>query len=64
MKSRLITFKEAAARISLSRSEIYRRVANGTFPTPVRLGPKRVAFVEHEVEAWIAERIGGENADG
>ena len=64
MSKRLITITEAAARVSLSRTEIYRRVANGTFPSRVRLGPKRIAFVEHEVEAWIANRIQGGRANG
>lgn len=37
---------------SLSTSEIYRRIAAGTFPTQVTLGPKSVAWVEAEVLAW------------
>lgn len=57
MSKRLITITEAAARVSLSRTELYRRMANGTFPSRVRLGPKRVAFVESEVDAWIASHM-------
>ncbi len=37
---------------SLSTSEIYRRIAAGTFPAQVNLGPKSVAWVEAEVLAW------------
>ncbi|RRV36856.1 AlpA family phage regulatory protein [Pseudomonas sp. o96-267] len=37
---------------SLSTSEIYRRIAAGTFPTQITLGPKSVAWLEAEVLAW------------
>ncbi len=37
---------------SLSTSEIYRRIAAGTFPAQVNLGPKSVAWIEAEVLAW------------
>jgi len=38
---------------SLSTSEIYRRIAAGTFPTQITLGPKSVAWLEAEVLAWL-----------
>lgn len=37
---------------SLSTSEIYRRMADGTFPKQIRLGPKSVVWDESEVLAW------------
>ena len=37
---------------SLSTSEIYRRIAAGTFPTQITLGPKSVAWIEAEVLEW------------
>lgn len=37
---------------SLSTSEIYRRIAAGTFPAQVALGPKSVVWIEAEVLAW------------
>jgi prophage regulatory protein len=40
---------------SLSTSEIYRRIAAGTFPKQVKLGPKSVAFIEAEILAWCDE---------
>jgi prophage regulatory protein len=40
---------------SLSTSEIYRRIAAGTFPAQVNLGPKSVAWIESEVLAWCDE---------
>ena len=42
---------------ALSTSEIYRRIAAGTFPAQVTLGPKSVVWIESEVLAWCEARI-------
>jgi prophage regulatory protein len=42
---------------TLSTSEIYRRIAAGTFPKQISLGPKSVVWIESEVLAWCEERI-------
>ena len=54
-KERLIRFPEAIRRTSKSRAGIYAAINRGDFPKPVKLGPKSVAFVEAEVDAWIAD---------
>ena len=36
----------------LSRSTLYRLVANKQFPRPVRLGPRAVAWRRTDIEAW------------
>jgi prophage regulatory protein len=46
----------------LSRSEIYRRVSEGTFPKPVKLGERASAWPAHEVMAWVAARIAARDA--
>lgn len=38
----------------LSRSAIY---AAADFPKPVPIGPRAVAWVEAEVQRWMAERV-------
>ena len=45
------------ARTGLSRSSIYQYVSVGVFPKPVQLGPRAVAWVADEIEAWITQRI-------
>jgi prophage regulatory protein len=45
------------ARTGLSRSSIYLRVADGSFPRPISLGARAVGWVESEVEGWIASKI-------
>lgn len=49
---RFIKLAEVKTLTTLSTSEIYRRIAAGTFPTQVTLGPKSVAWVEAEVRGW------------
>ena len=49
---RFIKLTEVKTLTSLSTSEIYRRIAAGTFPTQITLGPKSVAWLEAEVLAW------------
>lgn len=45
----------------LSRSSIYLRVSQGTFPKPVPLGPRCVGWPENEVAAVNAARIAGKS---
>lgn len=42
---------------TLSRSTIYKRMAEGTFPKAVRLGSNSVGWLACEVQAWIRARI-------
>lgn len=41
----------------LGRSTIYNYITDETFPKPVSLGARAVAWVESEVQDWILERI-------
>lgn len=53
----LMSPKEAAAAVSLSRPLLTMMAAEGHFPKPVRLTERRIAFVRAEVQAWINEKI-------
>ena len=44
-------------RTGLSRSTVYQRVTEGSFPRPVSLGARAVGWIETEVEEWIASQI-------
>ncbi|WP_083961015.1 helix-turn-helix transcriptional regulator [Thermomonas fusca] len=58
----LLRLREVCRRTGKSRSEVYRRIAAGDFPQPVKLGERASAWPEHEVSAWIAERIAARDA--
>lgn len=53
---------QVKARTGLSRSEIYRRIAAGDFPQPVKIGQRSTAFNAAEVDRWIADRIAARDA--
>lgn len=55
--SRLIRLPKVKDCTGLSTTDIYRRIAAGTFPAQVTLGPKSVAWVEGEIMAWCEARI-------
>ena len=62
--ARLLRRPEVQSRAGLSRSEIYRRVAAGTFPRPVKLGERASAWVESEIDAWAAAHIAARDGKG
>lgn len=49
---RLLRTPEVEARCALHRATLYRRIKAGTFPEPVQVGPRRVAWRERDVVAW------------
>ena len=55
--ARILRLPRVQARTGLSRSSIYVRVANGSFPQPIRLGARAVGWLESEVDTWIREQI-------
>lgn len=52
----LLSVAQVTAKTSLSRSTIYRKVAEGKFPQPVQVSESRVAWWLSEVDAWNRER--------
>ena len=49
--------KQVQDRIGLSRSTIYLRVAEGTFPKPFSLGARAVGWLESDVDAWVRKQV-------
>lgn len=49
--STLLRLPIVSAESGLSKTTIYARIADGTFPPPVKLGPRAVAWPAHEVAA-------------
>ncbi|WP_322527826.1 AlpA family transcriptional regulator [Salinicola sp. LHM] len=59
--NRLLRRREVELKTGKSRSAIYAGVRNGTFPAPVPIGDKSVAWLEEEVDSWIAARLAERN---
>lgn len=54
---RLLRMVEVERQTGISRSQLYRLIAAGDFPRSVSLYGRSKAWVESQVQAWIAARI-------
>ena len=57
MATTILRLPEVKARTGLSRSTIYLKMSEGSFPEPISLGARSVGWIESEIDAWIAQRI-------
>jgi prophage regulatory protein len=53
----LVSKRALLKQIPISGATLARRVAAGAFPRPLRIGKRRVAWVQSEVSDWLAERM-------
>jgi prophage regulatory protein len=54
---RIIRLKTVLARTGLSRSTLYRKMADGTFPDKVRISVHGAGWHESAVNRWIANPV-------
>ncbi|MFG1192858.1 helix-turn-helix transcriptional regulator [Xanthobacter flavus] len=55
---RIVRMKTVLARAGLSRSTIYRKIAEGTFPAQVRISVNGAGWRESDIDRWIADPAG------
>ena len=53
---RLLRLSEVRTRTALGRITIYRKMRDGSFPEPLKIGARAVRWRESEIEAWLAAR--------
>lgn len=53
----MLRLRQVTNMIGLGKTTIYARIKEGTFPAPISLGGRAVAWIESEVVAWVAARI-------
>lgn len=51
--NRLIRREEVEKKTGKSRSAIYAEICTGTFPEPVAISSRAVAWLEREIDAWV-----------
>lgn len=59
----LLTIEEVGSRIRLSKPTIYKLIREGKFPKQLRLCENKVAWIEREVEEWLASRAAARVAE-
>jgi len=57
MTHNILRLPAVKARTGLSRSTIYLRISDGSFPKPVSLGGRAVGWIEAEVNDWLNQQI-------
>jgi prophage regulatory protein len=57
MEQMILRLPKVKAITGLSRSTIYLRMSEGTFPKHISLGSRAVGWLKSEVNTWMEERI-------
>lgn len=55
---RIIRLKTVLARTGLSRSTIYRKIAEGTFPAQIKISTNGAGWKESDINRWVANPAG------
>ena len=68
MNTSLLRLPAVQARTGLSRSTIYRRMAQGQFPKQISLGGERAVGwleieIDSEIDSWVESRINESRPD-
>jgi prophage regulatory protein len=54
----ILRIKAVIERTGCPRASIYRNIKNGTFPKPVRIGPRAVGWQASRIARWIEDPPG------
>ena len=54
---KLLRLPQVKSITGLSKSTIYARISDGTFPRQIPLGPRLVVWVESDIQNWIAKQV-------
>jgi prophage regulatory protein len=55
---RIIRLRTVLDRTGLSRSTVYRKIAEGSFPSQVRISVHAAGWRESAINRWIADPVG------
>jgi prophage regulatory protein len=57
LPNRFLRLRQVLAIVGLSKSAVYARIKEGSFPKSISLGGTSVAWIEAEVNNWMNARI-------
>lgn len=61
---KLIRLRDVREITQRSTSRIYHDMNAGTFPRPIRIGIRAVAWLEGDIQDWLSNRISERNMRG
>lgn len=54
---RIVRLNTVLSRTGLSRSTIYRKIAEGTFPAQIKISVNGAGWHESEIDRWVADPV-------
>ena len=57
MTTTILRLPAVKTRTGLSRSSIYQRMSEGTFPKQIKLGPRMIGWLDEDIEHWLQHQI-------
>jgi len=57
LQNKLLRLPQVKFITGLSKSSIYARISEGTFPKQIALGPRLVVWVESDIQNWISKQV-------
>ncbi|RIV76017.1 helix-turn-helix transcriptional regulator [Pelagerythrobacter aerophilus] len=55
---KILRLREVLDRTGLSRSTLYRKIAEGTFPSQVKIGARSAGWYLADLDRWFADPMG------
>ncbi|WP_153164312.1 helix-turn-helix transcriptional regulator [Stenotrophomonas nematodicola] len=59
-EARLLTLTDVKSRVGISGATIYRKMADGTFPKPAKVGARSL-WPSPKIDEWIASVLDSQN---
>ena len=57
MSQRILRLPDVKSRTGLSRTSIYKLMAENAFPRQIHLGKRMIGWPEFAIEEWITQRV-------
>ena len=57
----LLSIDDVLSQLHISRTLLWRLRQSGNFPSPIRLGQRRIAFDQSSLDSWIAAQVPATN---
>jgi len=57
LQKQLLRLPQVKSITGLSKSSIYARISQGSFPRQISLGPRRGVWVDSDIQEWIGHQI-------
>lgn len=61
---RIIRLRSVLSRTGLSRSTLYRKIAEGSFPAQIKISVNGAGWHESEINRWVEDPVHWRSKDG